>query len=144
MHRYALALESEKEKWHLLDKDTAEHVKACSELAVLQGIADFEKSCVVHGGLNGWYDETWKASDHAMAMRSLRLHRGEDYFEPTKRGSMLVFGIKWDVYTEEGASNPILPQETEIPDDIPADKAAAYLTQKSGYRVIDCKVCRFR
>ena len=71
---------------------------------------------------------------------------------------MLVFGIKWDVYTEEGASNPILPQETEIPDDIPADKAqeteipddipadkaAAYLTQKSGYRVIDCKVCRFR
>ena len=78
MHRYALALESEKEKWHLLDKDTAEHVKACSELAVLQGIADFEKSCVVHGGLNGWYDETWKASDHAMAMRSLRLHRGED------------------------------------------------------------------
>lgn len=79
-----------------------------------------------------------------MAMRSLRLHRGEDYFEPTKRGSMLVFGIKWDVYTEEGASNPILPQETEIPDDIPADKAAAYLTQKSGYRVIDCKVCRFR
>ena len=47
-------------------------------------------------------------------------------------------------YTEEGASNPILPQETEIPDDIPADKAAAYLTQKSGYRVIDCKVCRFR